>query len=96
MGKRLERYKQNHDLGPQFVFITDGKGGLILPAEAMERLKNGKVTVDGIAYPYVVYQSQKYAIVETSQGWTLGGKVAEKQHARNVAAAKRTAAKRAA
>ncbi len=90
MGKRFERYKQNHDLGPQFVGVTDGKGGLIIPDAAMKRL-NGKISVDGIAYAFVVYEGQKYPIVKTSQGWTIGGKVAEKQHAKNVAEARQTA-----
>src|SRR5258708_207529 len=96
MGERFERYKQNHDLGPQFVGKTDGKGGLIIPDEAVERLgkKDGAfagILVDGIPYPFVIYEGQKYPVVKTSQGWTIGGKVAEKQHAKNVAAAKRAA-----
>jgi hypothetical protein len=89
MGKRFERYKQNHDLGPTFVGKADGKDGLIIPDAAMGRLKNGKVLVDGIPYPFVIYEGRKCPIVKTPQGWTIGGKVAEKQHAKNVAAARR-------
>jgi hypothetical protein len=93
MGKRFEKYKANHDLGPAFVAKADGVGGLIIPEKAMKRLRIGSVLVDGIAYPFVVYEDQKYPIVKTPQGWTIGGKVAEKQHAKNVA---RRVARRAA
>src|SRR5260370_37385198 len=85
MGKRFERYNQNqfilwNDLGPGFVGTADGKGGLIIPDAAIKRLKNGQISVDGIAYPFIVYEGQKYPIVKTSQGWTIGGEVVEKQH----------------
>jgi hypothetical protein len=84
MGKRFDKYKANHDLGSKFTGTVDGVGGLILPAKAMARLKNGKVLVDGIAYPFVVYEGRKYPVVKTPKGWTIGGKHAEKQHAKNV------------
>lgn len=91
MGTRFERYKQNHDLGPRFTARADGRGGLIIPYKAVKRLRNGSVLVDGIAYPFVVYEGQNYPIVKTSQGWTIGGKVAEAQHAKNVAKGYRAA-----
>jgi hypothetical protein len=86
MGKKFERYKPNHDLGPQFVGTADGKGGLIIPNEAMERLRGVVIFVDKIPYPFVTYEGKDYPIVKTKQGWTIGGKVAEAQHAKNVTA----------
>lgn len=83
---RFERYKQNHDLGPQFIGRADGKGGLIIPEKAMSRLRNERVAVDGIQYPFVVYEGQKYPIIKTQQGWTIGGEAAQAQHNKNVAA----------
>ena len=96
MGKRFERYKANHDLGPTFVGTIDGVGGMIVPDEAMERLKDkdgvfNAVLFDGIPYPFVVYEGEHYPVVKTKQGWTIGGKNAEKQHAKNVAAARKAA-----
>lgn len=72
------------------TFTTDGKGGLILPNEAVESLRKADgafdaVWVDGIPYPFVVYEGKKYPIVETEQVWTIGGAVAAAQHAKNVA-----------
>jgi hypothetical protein len=60
---------------------------LILPDEAMARVHDGTVIfVDGIPYPFIVYKGKDYPVVKTPQGWTIGGKHAEKQHAKNVAA----------
>jgi len=77
------------------VSTADGVGGLILPDEAVKSLKGADgilpaIRVDGIPYPFVTYEDKKYPIVKTEQGWTIGGKVAEAQHAKNVAKEKAT------
>ena len=68
---------------------SDGKGGLILPDGAIEALKDENGTldaiwVDGIPYPYIRYEGKKHPIVQTDQGWTIGGEVAVAQHKKNV------------
>ena len=73
----------------QFVGHLDGVGGLVIPDEAVTQLSGKTVHVDGIAYPFVVYKGRKYPVVQTSQGWTIGGKVAERQHAKNITLARR-------
>ena len=67
-----------------FVGKADGVGGLIVPAKAFKGLK--RMSVDGVEYPYVKYGvgNKRYPIIKTAQGWTIGGKVAEKQLAKNV------------
>ena len=90
--KKMSSRKKNI----QFIGEADGVGGLIIPDEAVEQLKKKDgvfegVLVDGIPYPFVVYKRKKYPIVPTPQGWTIGGEVAEKQHAKNVAEARQTA-----
>jgi hypothetical protein len=89
MATKFERYKQNHKLGQKYEGKADGKGGLIIPNEAMTTLRDGTVLfVDDIPYPFVIFEGKDYPIVKTSQGWTIGGAVAEAQHAKNVSAAK--------
>ncbi len=85
MGKKFERYKQNHDLGPKFVGKADGVGGLIIPAAAVRRVAGRRMRIDGIVYPFVTFEGKRYPIIKTAQGWTIGGDVAVKQHKKNVA-----------
>jgi hypothetical protein len=88
MRKRFEKYKGNDDRETQFTGTADGVGGLIVPNEAMARIQDGSVVfVDGVPYPFVIYEGKDYPIVKTPQGWTIGGKHAEEQHAKNVARA---------
>jgi hypothetical protein len=88
---RFERYEANHDLGPTFTGVADGVGGLIVPDEAMARIHDGTVVfVDEIPYPFVLYKGKDYPVVKTKQGWTIGGKHAEEQHAKNLAARARS------
>lgn len=69
----------------KFTGRVDGKGGFIIPEKAVRTLKN-TTTIDGVQYPFVWYGGEKYVVIETPQGWTIGGEVANEQHARNVAA----------
>ena len=75
---------------PQFVGKTDGKGGLIIPAKSVKYLSNS-MTVDGVTYPFVKYGRKQYPVIKTPQGWTIGGEVANAQHARNAIAAQQMA-----
>jgi hypothetical protein len=70
---------------PQFVGTADGKGGLIIPAEAVKYLKNS-FAIDGVNYPFIIYEGKKYPVIATPRGWTIGGEVANAQHAKNVIA----------
>lgn len=75
---------------PQFVGKADGMGGLVIPAKAVKYLNNS-MTIDGVNYPFVKYGHQQYPVIKTPQGWTIGGEVANAQHARNVIAAQQMA-----
>jgi hypothetical protein len=83
----LDEYKDGESV---IVYITPTeeprKGNMkILPTTEKHVRYPRMATIDGVKYPYVVFEDNHYAIVKTFKGWTIGGSLAEAQHKENVA-----------